>query len=141
MSQDDRSDDKAPGIPAGALVLVADGGGARVLRNAGDERELSLEQVEVIDPAQLPLETPAGSQPPEQEGQEREEAGFAKRLARRLNDDALNHRFEHLVLLADAQTLGQIRPLLHKETRQRLLAEHAKNLKNAPLKDIQDALR
>jgi len=127
-------------IPSGTRVVVADGGGARILRNAGGEGELSLEQVELIDPAQLLLATPAGSQPPELSGEEAEEAGFAKRLAHRLNDDALKHRYEHLVLMADAQTLGQMRPLLHKETRARLLAEYDKNLANSPLEDITRAL-
>lgn len=127
-------------IPAGTLVVVADGGGARILRNAGTDQALKLEQVEDIDPARLPLATPSGSQPPELAGDEAEEAGFAKRLAQRLNDDALKHRYEHLVLFADAQTLGQMRPLLHKETQSRLLAEHAKNLSNAPIEDIARAL-
>lgn len=127
-------------IPAETRIVVADGGGARILRNAGDHNAVSLEQIEMIDPAQLPLSTPAGAQPAELRGEEAEEAGFAKLLAHRLNDDALKHRYEHLILVADAQTLGQIRPLLHKETLQRLLAEHPKNLKNAPLEDIQRAL-
>ncbi len=127
-------------IPEGTRVVVADGGGARILRNAGSDTELSLEQVEMIDPADLALATPAGSRPPEQRGHEAEEAGFAKRLAHRLNDDALNHRYEHLVLFADAQTLGQMRPLLHKETQSRLIAEHAKNLRNAPVEDIARAM-
>lgn len=127
-------------IPEGTRVVVADGGGARILRNAGSDQSLSLEQVEMIDPAQLELATPSGSRPPEQRGHEAEEAGFAKLLAQRLNDDALNHRYEHLVLFADAQTLGQMRPLLHKETQSRLIAEHAKNLRNAPLDDIARAM-
>ena len=117
-------------IPADTLVVVADGGGARMFRNAGDRDALSLEQVEVIDPAKLPLSTPSGSQPPEQAGEEAEEAGFAKHLARRLNDDALKHKY----------ALGQIRPLLHKEVQQRLIGEHAKNLRNSSLEDIQRAL-
>jgi protein required for attachment to host cells len=128
-------------IPSGTRIVVADGGGARILRNAGENGELSLEQVEVIDPAQLPLETPAGHQPAELSGEEAEEAGFAKRLARRLNDDALKHRYEHLVLMADPQTLGQMRPLLHKEVQARLIREDARNLSNSPLEDIARALQ
>ncbi len=127
-------------IPPGTRIVVADGGGARILRNAGEDGELSLEQVEVIDPAQLPFATPAGSQPAELAGEEAEEAGFAKRLARWLNEDALKHRYEHLVLMADPQTLGQMRPLLHKQVRARLLGEHARNLVNSPLEDIARAL-
>jgi protein required for attachment to host cells len=128
-------------IPSGTRIVVADGGGARILRNAGEDGELSLEQLEVIDPAQLPLETPAGRQPAELSGEEAEEAGFAKRLARRLNDDALKHRYEHLVLMADPQTLGQMRPLLHKEVQARLIREDARNLSNSPLEDIARALQ
>ncbi len=127
-------------IPEGTRVVVADGGGARILRSVGSDAELSLEQVELIDPAKLELATPAGSRPPEQRGHEAEEAGFAKRLAHRLNDDALKNRYEHLVLFADAQTLGQMRPLLHKETQSRLLAEHAKNLRNSTVEEIARAL-
>lgn len=128
-------------IPDEACVVVANGGGARIFRNRDANGVPSLHQVELIDPAQLPLATPAGNQPPERRGEQIEEAGFAKRLAQRLNDDALKHRYRHLVLLADAQTLGQMRPLLHKETRARLVAEHALDLSNAPLEDIEQALR
>lgn len=127
-------------IPDDTLVVVADGGGARLFRTAGEGDALALRQVEVIDPAQLPLATPSGSQPPEVSGHEGEEAGFAKRLARRLNDDALAQRYAHLVLLADAQTLGQMRPQLHKEVQARLLAEHAKNLVNSSVEDIRRAI-
>lgn len=127
-------------IPSGTRVVVADGGGARLFRNAGEDGALSLEQVEVLDPAQMALNTPAGSQPPELRGHEGEEAGFAKVLAHRLNADALAHRYEHLVLVADPQTLGQVRPLLHKEVSARLLSEHAKTLTNASLQDIEKAL-
>lgn len=127
-------------IPSGTRIVVADGGGARILRNAGEDGSLSLQQLEVIDPAQLPLATPAGSQPPELSGASVEEAGFAKRLAQRLNEDALKHRYQHLVLLADPHTLGQMRPLLHKEVQQRLIREDPRNLANAPLEEIARAL-
>ena len=127
-------------LPSGTRIVVADGGGARILRNAGEDGALALEQVELVDPAQLPLATPARSQPPELPGEEAEEAGFAKRLAQRLNEDALKHRYEHLVLLADPRTLGQMRPLLHKEVRARMIGEHAVNLVNSPIEDIARAL-
>lgn len=127
-------------IPAGALVVVADGGGARLFRNVGEGRELSLRQEEVLTPQNVNDEGPSGSQPTELRGNEAEEALFAKQLARRLNDDALKNRYAQVVLVADPQTLGQMRPLLHKETRQRLLGELAKTLTNAPIADIEQAL-
>ena len=68
------------------------------------------------------------------------EATFAKQVAEQLNEDALNNRYAHLVLVADPTTLGRIRPLLHKEVQARLLGDIAKDLTNAPLADIQKAL-
>ncbi len=127
-------------IPEGALVVVADGGGARLFRNVGEGRELSLRQEEVLTPQNVNDEGPSGSQPTELRGNEAEEALFAKQLARRLNDDALKNRYAQVVLVADPQTLGQMRPLLHKETQQRLLGELAKTLTNAPIADIEQAL-
>ena len=45
-----------------------------------------------------------------------------------------------LVLAADPQTLGQIRPHLHEGARSRLLAELPKNYTNAPREQIERAL-
>ena len=45
-----------------------------------------------------------------------------------------------LVLVADPQTLGRIRPQLHKEVQSRLVRDLAKDFTNAPLEDIQRAL-
>jgi len=68
------------------------------------------------------------------------EATFAKQVAAQLNEDALKNRYAHLILIADPQTLGRIRPLLHKETQERLIKDLAKDFTNAPLEDIQRAL-
>jgi len=42
--------------------------------------------------------------------------------------------------MADPQTLGQIRPTLHKEVKDRLISEIGKTFTNAPITDIQKAL-
>ncbi|KAF1686734.1 Host attachment protein [Pseudoxanthomonas broegbernensis] len=127
-------------IPREAWVLVADGASARLFRNLGSETgQVRLHQEEslVLDPAEgvmptvLPADTPL---------REAEEASFARQLAQRLNQEALGGRFRHLVLAADPQTLGQIRPLLHEEVRARLLAEVPKNYTNARREDIERAL-
>lgn len=127
-------------IPGNTMVVVADGTGARVFRNTGDGNAVSLRQDEVLEPQNLNDDGPSGSQPTEATGQQRDEAIFAKQLAHRLNRDALDGRYEHLVLVADPQTLGQMRPQLHKEVQQRLLAEIGKTLTNAPVADIERAL-
>ena len=128
-------------VPSNALVVVADGGNARLFRNAGDERTLSLHQVELRELMNMDDDGPAGSMPNESTGAQIDEATFAKQLALTLNDGALKQQYEHLVLMADPTTLGRMRPLLHVEVQQRLVLEVAKNLANSPLPDIEAALR
>jgi protein required for attachment to host cells len=74
--------------------------------------------------------------PPEQAGEQNYEASFAMHIARKLNHGALTNEYADLVLVADPQTLGQMRPQLHKETLARLRGEIAKTLTNSPLEDI-----
>ncbi len=127
-------------IPQGALVVVANGGAARVFSNVGDERALSLKQEALLEGMNLDDDGPAGSMPAESTASQLDEATFAKQLANGLNEGALRNRFAHLVLIADPQTLGRVRPLLHKETTQRLVGDLAKDFTNAPLETIERAL-
>lgn len=127
-------------IPKGTLVIVADGGGARLLRNVGGVFDPELVQESTLSPQNLDDDGPSGSIPTETRGEEIDEATFAKQLARYLNEQALQGGFEHAILMADPQTLGQIRPGLHKEVTERLLTEINRNLRNAPVEDITRAL-
>lgn len=127
-------------ISTGTWVLVADGAEARLFRNAGTAQQISLQQLELLQPQDLLDDGPAGRRPPESDQQATDEATFAKQLAHRLNAAALNNEYQHLVLMADPQTLGQMRPLLHKETERRIVQEVAKTFTNARLQDIQKAL-
>lgn len=127
-------------MPEGTMVLVADGGGARTFRSVGSGQPVSLEQQHVLTPQNINDEGPSGSVPTEQTAAQLDEATFAKQLAHRLNAGALKNEYAHLVLVADPQTLGHMRPQLHKETQQRLLFEVAKTLTNSPLADIERAL-
>lgn len=127
-------------IPRGALIVVANGGAARVFSNTGDERSLELKQEALLEGMNLDDDGPSGSMPSESSASQLDEATFAKQLAKGLNEGALKNRYAHLVLVADAKTLGRVRPLLHKETQQRLAGDVAKDLTNAPLDAIQRAL-
>ena len=127
-------------VPKDTLVIVADGGGARVLRNAGAVFDPKLVEEKVLAPRDLDDDGPAGPIPTETRGEEIDEATFAKQLANWLNARALRQEFDSLVLMADPQTLGQIRRSLHKEVNDRLIAEIDKNMTNAPLGDIARAL-
>ena len=127
-------------IPSGTWILVADGEEARLFRNAGSDYTLSLEQEDMFKSSDAPHEGPSGHRPPESDTQATGEATFAKQLSNRLNAAALHNAYEHLVLMADPQTLGQIRPQLHMQTERRIIGEVAKTFSNAPLEDIQNAL-
>ena len=130
-----------PQLPEGTLIVVADGQKARLFRNLGDGRELQLRQEDMMDAHDIFLQGPSGVAPPEQTAEQTDEASFAKHVAQKLNHGALNNQYSDLVLVADPQTLGQMRPQLHKETLERLRGEVAKTLTNSPLEDITAALQ
>lgn len=123
-------------IAEGAWVVVADGHGARVLVNKGRQDEPSLSEKEKLSPRDLLSEGPAGSRPQGDSPRDTEEATFAKQLATWLYEQAHKGAYQQLILAADPTTLGQIRPLLHKEVQSRLKSEVAKTLTNATPAEI-----
>lgn len=127
-------------IPHNAFVVVADGTKARFFRNSSRENNVILKADGELHPAHLGSEGPSGQRPPESKGQETDEATFAKQLAHELYRRAHDDDFASLVLIADPQTLGQLRPLLHKEVQSRLVLEHGKTLTKASVLDIQKSL-
>lgn len=127
-------------ILPGTWIVVADGGGARFFHSEGQNEAFALKQVQLLQPEDLQDDGPAGHRPTESTQQSTDEATFAKQLAHRLNAAALKNEYEHLVLMADPQTLGQMRPQLHKETTRRIVGEVAKTFTNAPIEVIRDAL-
>ncbi len=127
-------------ILPGTWIVVADGGEARLFHSEGQGDKFSLKQVELLKPTDLLDDGPSGHRPPESDGRATDEATFAKQLAHRINAAALKNEFEHLVLMADPQTMGQMRPQLHKETLRRIVREVAKTFTNSPVEDIKGAL-
>ncbi len=128
-------------IPHKAMIVVADGTGAKFFRNSGRDGTVSLAAAGEFKPSDLESEGPAGKRPPESTLQETEEATFAKLLANDLYRRAQKGDFEALVLIADPQTLGQIRPSLHKVVQDLMLTEIPKTLTNSPTADIENTLR
>ena len=128
-------------IPHNAFVVVADGTGARFFRNSGQGQNVTLRADGELLPAHLGNDGPSGRRPPESKGQETEEATFAKQLAHDLYRRAHDGDFTSLVLIADPETLGQLRPLLHKEVQSRLVLEHGKTLTKASIENIQKSLK
>lgn len=129
-------------IPTGTWVAVADGTHARLFKNVGKQDALRLMQEDIlkfeVDDEQG--QGPSGHRPPEESPEQNNEATFAKQLVHRLNAAALKQEFEHLFLIADPKTLGEIRPQLHAETTKRIIGELAKTLTNSTLEDIEKIL-
>lgn len=130
-------------VPPDALVVVADGAKALLLRNTGTGQELSLKEERRITPKSLSAEGsqgPSGTRPGDQTPHQTEEATFAKQLAEALY--AMRHRgdYKQVVLIADAQTLGQMRECLHKEVEASLVFSLSKDYTNQTVADIEKAL-
>lgn len=130
-------------VPPDALVVVADGAKAILLRNAGTGSELSLKEERRITPKSLSAEGgqgPSGVRPGDQTPHQTEEATFAKQLAEALY--AMRHKgdYKQLVLIADPQTLGQMRDCLHKEVEASMAFTLGKDYTNQSIAEIEKAL-
>lgn len=128
-------------LPQNSLVVVATGAEAKLFRNQSPDGGISLAQEGVLTPHNLEDDGPSGVRPPESSLQETDEATFAKQLAQRLYKMAHAGQFDHLALIADPDTLGEIRPILHQEVTEKMVLEQDKTLINASVKDIEKSLQ
>lgn len=122
--------------PQNSLIVIADGTQAQLYRNTASDGSLELKKDGELTPVSLENDNPAGTRPVESSQQENDEATFAKQLAHHLNRAAYKKQFTSLVLVADPQTLGQIRPSLDKGVNELIHSEHAKTLTTASESDI-----
>ncbi len=131
---------KSIAIPNHSWIVVADGVGARLFSAAVDGERValtSLNELELNDPVERGT---SGTRPPEQTEQQKDEATFACQLARTLYLRAHAGKFDDLVVIADPQTLGQLRGLFHKEVTDRIVAEVPKTLTNLSPSDLEDSI-
>ena len=125
-------------VPKNAIIVIADGEHATFYRNAGVS-DIKIEKVGHLTPgahdnrgaAPLPHETS-----PHEKG----EANFAKDIANDLYARVHKGGIDAVVLIADPQTLGQIRPSLHKEVTQRITGEMHKTLTKSSISEIEHIL-
>lgn len=125
----------SPSLARNALVVVADGHMATLLRNRA-RNGVTLEQT-----GQLTQQDLTDGELVENSSRNIDEAAFAARLADYLNALVLKQKVEEIAIIADPSTLGEMRKKYHKELEQRLKQEVAKNLTNADLKTIEAALQ
>ena len=128
-------------IPHNALIVVADGHKAILFRNQGAGEEIALREVRRLAPENLNDDGPSGARPVEQTRQQTDEATFAKQLAEALYAMRQGNEFEALVLVADPQTLGQLRDAMHKIVARSVLRWIAKDFTNHTTAEITELLR
>lgn len=127
-------------IPRDTLVAVVDGARARLFRNRGSAQGLQLQEIEDLLPV-LDYEGRSGHLAAASSTRENDEAAFGKQIAQSLYQRAHNGEYEQLVLVADPDSLGEIRASLHKEVRERLLLEVPKELTRADAARIEQTLQ
>ncbi|MBW4023817.1 MAG: host attachment protein [Proteobacteria bacterium] len=127
-------------IPRDALVVVADGGKAILLRNASTDGALSLTEERRLTLKDFTNDGPSGAGLEEQSPHETGEATFTKQLAKTLDKMFDQNAFKSVVLIADPQTLGQLRDALHKNVEKAVAFTLSKDYTNHTVKQITEAL-
>ena len=123
-------------LPSNTLTVIATGEEAKLFRWDGKRLKADGHWT----PQNLADEGPSGKSPPERSPKESMEATFSKQIAERLYSHAHAGDFHTLVLVADPETLGEIRPLLHDEVISKIHLELDKTLINSPLADIERSI-
>ncbi|KHL24853.1 attachment protein [Croceibacterium mercuriale] len=130
-------------IPHNAHVALVDGTRFLVLRNSGQPFEPSLQLV--AEPDLDPTNFSAGirNQEPSAPGgasTNLNELAHGAAAAEWLNSKAKAGEIEHLVVVADPKTLGEMRRHYHVELKDRLAGELAKSLTGEPIPSIEKVL-
>lgn len=125
-------------VPADCLIVVADGAHAKLFRNTATSG-ISLKADGVLS-TDLTDGHGASRLPTDSSPKERDEANVAKHIADSLYERTHKGEFKSVVLIADPQTLGQIRPHLHQEVKKIITGELAKTLTNSSVSDIEKTL-
>ena len=137
-------------IRSGAVVLVADGRRVRLLRNEGDAAQVAfapLFEMSIDDPPTRNLgsdrpgrmQVAAGerhSAYADTDWHRRAEEDFARGVAGLLEAVLDESGAGDVVIVAPPQTLGEMRSHYGRATRERLVAEMAKDLTGEPLDRI-----
>jgi protein required for attachment to host cells len=125
-------------LPIGTTVAVVDGDTVRLFHNAGVKPGVHLVEITAIPPAPARSGSGArhrtGSANPD--GRRLAEDDFAAATAAFLNKLSLDGTIEHLVLVSDPRTLGEMRKHFHRDLKGKIIHELAKDFTRRPLKDI-----
>jgi len=125
-------------LPTGTTVAVADGETLRLFHNTGVKPGVHL--VEITPGALAPVNAGSGarhhtgSANPDDKRVIKED--FVAATAAFLNTLSLDGTIEHLVLVTDPRTLGEMRKLLDRDLKGKIIGELAKDFSRRSLEDI-----
>lgn len=129
-------------LPHGAVVALVDGKNFELYRNAGNEAEPELTNLQA---PKLDTRNHSGGNHHSSAGNHAdklvEEDAHANAAVQWLNSQVLGHKIEKLVVIAAPRTLGEMRRHYHKQTEQAIVTELAKDLIGKPGSEIIVALR
>jgi protein required for attachment to host cells len=125
-------------LPTGTTVAVADGETIRLFHNTGVKPGVHLVEITATPPASAHSGSGArhhtGSA--NLDGRRLLEDDFAAATAAFLNKLSLDGTIEHLVVVSDPRTLGELRKHFTRDLRGKILGELAKDFSHRPLEDI-----
>ena len=125
-------------LPTGAIVAVADSKTVRLFHNMGVKPGVHLVEITMAPPAPVHSGSGArhhtGSTNPD--ARRLVEDDFAAATAAFLNKLSLDGTIEHLVVVSDPRTLGEMRKHFHRDLRGKIVGEFAKDFSRRPLEDI-----
>ncbi|OAE99708.1 host cell attachment protein [Bradyrhizobium centrolobii] len=119
-------------LPTGTTVAVADGETMRLFHNTGVKPGVHLVEITAAPPA--PAHSGSGAR--HHTGSRLVEDDFAAATAAFLNKLSLDGTIEHLVVVSDPRTLGEMRKHFHRDLKGKIIGELAKDFSRRPLEDI-----
>jgi protein required for attachment to host cells len=130
-------------LPKNAYVAIIDGENFILMQNKGQPLEPSLEKVS--KPELDPTNFSAGVRHQDDAGQrtgstDLNELAHGAAAADWLNSKAIAGAFEHIAIIADPKTLGEMRRHYHTELKTRLVGEIAKTMAGEPTDRIEKAI-
>jgi protein required for attachment to host cells len=140
-------------MPKDTLILIGDGEKAMFLRNRGDEAFPNLVVERLFEHENPPTREQGADHPgrvndalgrksavENSDWHRIEKERFAKELAERLYKSAHAGQFQHLIVVAPPQVLGNLRNDFHAEVKSRIVAEVDKTLTQHPVHEIERLL-
>lgn len=130
-------------VPQNAHVAVVDGSQFRLFINTGGPNDIALKGVstdDVNDSNKSGGSRDHDATQARDGGKQMEELAHGAGVAEYLNRKVLEGTIDSLVVIADPDTLGEMRRHYHKELKNALVGELDKTLTNNPVEDVVRAL-